>query len=102
MSSESQPEISIVGTSTNRYAVSLGRRDRGRSDVGRTARAQGSGGLHQGGSGGQHIINQQAGDSADAGPPSRLHLHRALEVVGALPVVEPGLVGNPSPKPQRR
>ena len=32
----------------------------------------------------------------------RPHLHRALKVVGALRVVEPGLVGHPAPKPQRR
>jgi len=97
-----RPEIFVADTPDNRYGAPLGRRDRCRGDVICTARAQGSGGLHEGCSGGQHIIDQQAGDPADAGPPSRRHPHRTLKVVGALAVVEPGLVGNPTPKPQRR
>ena len=98
--------MSVAGTAKNtikrRYTAPLGRRDRCRGDVVCTSRAQGPGRLEDGCSSGQHIIDQQAGGPADAGLPSRLHLHGAVEVAGALAVVEPGLVGNPAAKPQRR
>ena len=84
-------------TPSSRYAASLSSRDSCRGNVPRTSRTQGSGCLHEGRSGGQHIIGEQAGDAVDAGSPSRLHLHRTLKVGGSLSVVEPRLIGNPAP-----
>ena len=91
-----------MSTSGNRYPASLGRCDGCRSDVDRTPCMQGPGRLNKGRSSSQDIIDQQAGDPADTGSPSRLHLHRMFQVAGSLPVVEPGLIGNPAPKHQRR
>jgi hypothetical protein len=67
-----------------------------------TTGTQRPGRLRQGRSGGQHVVHQQAADTTDAGPPPRLDLHRVLKVGGALPVVEPGLVGHTPPKSQGR
>jgi hypothetical protein len=83
-----QLKVTVLRTRTSRYPASLGRRDRGRGDVADTTYAQGSGGLHEGRPGGQHIVDEQARDPADTGPPSGAHLHRALDIAGALPVVE--------------
>ena len=92
-----RPEICILDIPSSRYAASLSSRDSCRGNVPRTSRTQGSGCLHEGRSGGQHIIGAQAGDAVDAGSPSRLHLHRTVKVGGSLSVVEPRLIGNPAP-----
>ena len=80
----------------------MGRRDRCRRDVTSTGCSQRSGRLNECGTGGQHIIDQQNGCAVNAGQPSALHPYRLLKVFGALPMVEPGLVGHPTPQPQRR
>jgi hypothetical protein len=85
-----------------RYAASLGCGDRRGRDMARTRDAKRTCTLREGGSGGQHIVDQQDADPADAAAPSWLHLDGALEVGGSLKVVEPSLVGHPAPKPQRR
>lgn len=94
--------IRAAGPAANRYAAPPGRRERGRRNMLRSACAQGPGSLGKGRSSGQHVVDQQAGNPEDAGPPSRLHLHRPLEVDGPLAMVQPGLVGDPTPKSQRR
>ena len=81
-------KVTVLRTRTSRYPASLGRRDRGRGDVASTTYAQGSGSLHEGCPGGQYIVHEQARDPAQAAPPSGAHLHRTLNVAGALPVVE--------------
>jgi len=68
----------------------------------RTCRTQGSGCLHQSRPSGHHIIDQQAAGPVDGDQPSRPNLHRVLKVAGSLSMVEPCLIGNPAPEPQRR
>ena len=81
-------KVRALSTVARWYPASLGRRNRGRGDVASTTYAQGSGSLHEGCPGGQYIVHEQARDPAQAAPPSGAHLHRTLNVAGALPVVE--------------
>ena len=70
--------------------------------VRRPAGPQRSGGLDEGRSGGQDVVDDDADRPSTTGRPPRLDGHRVLEVDGSLARAEPGLVGDPAPGPQRR
>ena len=79
----------------------LRRGDHDRAHVPRASDPEGARGLDQGGAGGEDVVDEQTAAPGHRGPPSRRHLHRALEVGRALTGVEARLVGHPPAQGQR-